>query len=245
MGTSEDEVEYGRSSEAAAENKVWERELREAAYTEQADEWGEEQDAYHGTDATMGAGEMAMWNMLHPSVGGNLSYCEWGALHQAQYIRSPMQREVWLRVVAGCSRYTTVYAAKQGSYREFRSPHTEEQRASVLLCPCGVGVQDSLHVLRCQCSDVVVLRERVVAVTEECIGSWDGVPGVRSSEKASRKRSRARGTSTRRQVDAGRKSVLPTRGQHLQTETKEAWERATDERKILVSLGSNWANLPN
>ena len=101
-----------------------------------------------------------------------------------------------------------------------------------------------MHVLRCQCSDMVALRERVIAVTEECVRSWNNAPGIRAPGEAGRKRRRAKGTSTRRQVDAGRKGVLSMRDQHLQTETEEALGRATNERKVLVSLGSNWADLP-
>ena len=37
---------------------------------------------------------------------------------------------------------------------------------------------------------------------------------------------------------------MPTRGQRLQEWDREIWERASDEQKTLVSLGSDWASLP-
>ena len=126
---------------------------------EQISEWGREQDEHTPSNALMGVGEMAMWNALHPAVDGRLPCEEWGALHQAQHIASRGQKEVWLRAVAGCSRYTTVYAARQGSYQEFRSPHTDAQKLAVLQCPCGMGVQDSMHVLLCEHRALLALKK--------------------------------------------------------------------------------------
>ena len=51
---------------------------------------------------------MAMWGTLQLTTDGCLDVGGWGALHRAQHIRPRAQTGVWLRVVAGCSRYTTV-----------------------------------------------------------------------------------------------------------------------------------------
>ena len=102
---------------------------------------------------------------------------------------------MWLRVVAGCSRYTTVYAAKQGSFQEFRSSHTEGQRSAVLLCECGRGVQDSMHVLKCALADMVELRREVVQTADACVCVWCGGSGRKVLHGADRRArcKRARG----------------------------------------------------
>ena len=45
-------------------------------------EWGNEQENYVPHDALMGAGEVAMWDTLHPTADGCLGIKEWGALHK-------------------------------------------------------------------------------------------------------------------------------------------------------------------
>ena len=242
-----DEGHGGRTAEVVAENNKWEKELRAAAYEEQVRKWGEEQEKYAASDGVMGAGEMAMWNTLHPAADGRLERCEWGALQQAQHIRSRTHKEVWLRVVAGCSRYTTVYAAKQGSYQEFRSPHTEEQRLAVLLCECGQGVQDSMHVLKCALADMVELRRKVVQTADACVCVWCGGSGRKALHGADRRArcKRARGSAvnitqrTEREEEGGQTGI----GRRPAVSDRDAWAKATSEHKILTSLGSDCVGL--
>ena len=191
---------------------------------------------------------MARWDTLHPTADGCLHPAEWGALHQAQHITSRTRKEVWLRVVAGCSRYTTVYAARQGSYQQFRSLHTDAEKLAVLLCPCGGGVQDSLHVLRCTHNALEGLRRRVLEVTERCVLRWSNttdqqvVHGPPSHGDYTYRK--ARPNVTARRSAKGRRKGPSKRKRTLSANEDAGWRAATDVQKLLTSLGSNCLDLP-
>ena len=202
---------------------------------EQISEWGREQDEHTPSNALMGVGEMAMWNALHPAVDGRLPCEEWGALHQAQHIASRGQKEVWLRAVAGCSRYTTVYAARQGSYQEFRSPHTDAQKLAVLQCPCGMGVQDSMHVLLCEHRALLALKKQVLATSEICV---QHLP-----TRGGNKRHKTNYDTTARRAQQPRREHL-SRAEMRREGNTDGWMAATDTQKLMASLGSHCTRLP-
>ena len=151
-------------------------------------------------------------------------------------------------MVAGCSRYTTVYGAKQGSYQEFRSQHKDAQKLRILFCPCGGGVQDSLHVLACTHSALVELRRRVLEVTEKCVLQWGGTAGSRSAHDPSPhvgyKHHTTNPDTTARRVAEGRQREANKRKRAISDDEEANWLTMTKTQKLLISLGSDSMWLP-
>ena len=176
-----------------------------------------------------------MWNTLQPAIGGRLYYEEWGALYQAQHIVSRGQKEVWLRVAAGCSRYTTVYATRHGSYQQSRSPHTDAQKLAVLQCPCGMGVQDSMHVLLCAHHTLVGFRRQTLTVSEACVQHLPARGGC--------KRHKANNDTATRRAQQPRQGHLSRTEKRCRGNT-DGWMVTTDVQRMLASLGSHCIGLP-
>ena len=140
-------------------------EIEQQAYKQQEIQWAEEQETYTPHDERLGAGEAALWNSLHRPIEGKITRDRWGILHLIDHrTANPEHVATYIEMLAGCTPTLKSFQCKRRTTKEWKYPksYTDEQRREATRCPCGGGIQDGVHILRCQNARIRTLKNAVL-----------------------------------------------------------------------------------
>ena len=227
-----DHLRYMRDDGREAD--AWVSHIVEGAEREQELQWAREQEQYAPSDDRLGEGDGSLCCELHPPRGGIVARHRWGVLHLIDFASHSTHGDVvdcFLRLLAGCTPTTRAYLCKKRVRKEWKSPgdYTDLDRRRATMCPCGLGVQDSIHVLDCQHQLAVQLRLDVLHIADTTMSqaassnhpTWVDRPRKKRPKNEDR-------PQTRTQFEAATE-------QHM-TEVR-LWADSPYRRRLLTTLG--------
>jgi hypothetical protein len=216
----------------AAQAREWDKEVREAAIEDQERRWAEEQKAYRPQDPRLGRGDAALWCHLHPPVGGKIERSRWGLLHLLRFKELEHDdAEAFLRLVTGSTTSSRAQRCKRRAVHQWKHPRlfTDADKMEAVRCPCGVGPQDSLHVLECKHAEIERVRQRVLQVADRIMHVSNRPKECFTGEGKKKKAHDGANAENSKKLNAQRKR---------HEDAVDAWAGWTDTQKLCLTLGS-------
>jgi hypothetical protein len=147
--------------------------------------------------------------------------------------------DCFLRLLAGSGRTTLSHICKMRGRQPWKLPleYTDLERHMAVCCPCGLGIQDSVHFLSCKHRSMIELRHQVVASASEVIdeerkivdGGWKpytDLMGVVKRQRYKKAKTVSSEQITRTVYDLHREEI-------------HSWDHMTQTHKCLLTLGKS------
>lgn len=165
-GTSEDDATEALHGEGLHTIRMWRKRLVTAALRQQGTEWLDQRSGYSSSHGCSWGGSANLW--LELNVGAHdRNQSQWTiCLRMLQPCRSQSDRVAMIRIWAGVVPTMRSHLAVSNARKAAMPKATKSQWVQ---CPCGLGPQDSVHLLHCAHEAVVNVRERAVQLADLCI----------------------------------------------------------------------------